>query len=104
MIAKLRTFADFGKDPFAHVKVCDMTLRLFWNSTLSASAHAEAVCLLLLPTFPTLYKVFSYFEVHEWEDLLLILIAVLLPVSGNRTHVTVPKDILTTIALYNSTI
>jgi len=29
------------------------------------------------------------------------MIAVLLPVGGNRTHVTVPKDILTTIDLYH---
>ena len=34
----------------------------------------------------------------------LTLIAVLLPVGGNRTHVTVPKDFLTTIALYHSAI
>ena len=31
-------------------------------------------------------------------------IAALLPVGGNRTHVTVPKDILTMIALYHSAI
>ena len=34
----------------------------------------------------------------------LKLIAVLLPVGGNRTHVTVPKDILTTITLSYSAI
>ena len=32
------------------------------------------------------------------------MIAVLLSVGGNRTHVTVPKDILTMIALYHSDI
>jgi len=31
-------------------------------------------------------------------------IAVLLPVGGNRTHVTVPKDILMTIPLYHSAV
>jgi len=33
-----------------------------------------------------------------------IVIAVLLPVGGNRTHVRVPKDILTMISLYHSSI
>jgi len=32
------------------------------------------------------------------------MIAVLLPVSANRTHLTLPKDFLTTIALYHSVI
>ena len=36
-----------------------------------------------------------------WEGKL---IAVLLSVGGNRTNVTIPKDILTTIALYRSAI
>jgi len=31
----------------------------------------------------------------------MMLITVLLPVSGNRTHVTVPKEILTTIAIHH---
>jgi len=30
------------------------------------------------------------------------MIAVLLPVGGNQTHVTVPKDFLTSIELYHS--
>ena len=44
------------------------------------------------------------FELSDELDNAYAMIAVLLPVGGNRTHVRLPKDILTTIALYRSAI
>jgi len=41
---------------------------------------------------------------YEYIIMYTYLIAVHLSVGGNRTHVTIPKDILTTIALYHSAI
>jgi len=44
------------------------------------------------------------YELLDELDNAPVMIAVLLTVRGNRTHVTVPKDILTMIALYHSAI
>ena len=44
------------------------------------------------------------YEFSDELDNANVMIAVLLPVGGNRTHVTVPKDLLPTIAEYHSAI
>ena len=66
----------------------------YWNCTSNYKCFHNTIS---LPFFYLLY--------HPLSKTLPLsscrLIAVLLPVGGNRTHVTVPKDFLTTIALYH---